>query len=61
MSGSASYILPSFNNTRYIDINVGDHFGIDDIIGSIKVKNINENEWYNNLTKLQRQFTVKAT
>jgi CRP-like cAMP-binding protein len=34
VSGNASFVLPSFENARYIDINVGSVFGIIDIIGS---------------------------
>lgn len=61
VTGSAAFVLPSFDNTKYIDIRVGDKFGIIDIIGSTQVNNLLENEWYNNRHLLQRQFTVMAT
>jgi hypothetical protein len=34
IDGLASFVLPSYDNTRYIDIEVGDNFGMTDIIGS---------------------------
>jgi len=34
MSGESAFVLPSFDNTKYINIGVGDHFGIIDIVGS---------------------------
>lgn len=61
VSGSASFVLPSFENTNYIDIGIGDKFGIVDITGSTQANNISEDEWYNNRNLLQRQFTVMAT
>lgn len=61
VSGNASFVLPSFENTRYIDIRVGDKFGIIDITGSTQVQSIAEEDWYQNRQKLSRQFTVMAT
>lgn len=34
IKGTASFVLPKYENTRYINLNIGDHFGIIDIIGS---------------------------
>ena len=34
MSGEGAYVLPVFANTAYITIEVGEHFGLSDIIGS---------------------------
>lgn len=34
VSGKASFVLPRFNNLKYININVGSHFGMIDIVGS---------------------------
>ena len=36
IDGVASFVLPSFDNTQYIKIEVGDHFGMIDIAGSAK-------------------------
>ena len=35
IKGKAAFVLPSYENTRYIDINSGNHFGVMDIIGSV--------------------------
>ena len=32
ISGSAGYVLPRFNNTIYIKIEEGDHFGFSEIL-----------------------------
>jgi hypothetical protein len=34
VQGSAAFVLPSYLNTKYIDIKVGDQFGLIDIVGS---------------------------
>ena len=61
VSGTASYVLPSFDNTSYIDIRVGDKFGIVNITGSTHANNILESAWYLSRNLLQRQFTLMAT
>ena len=61
VSGSASYILPSFNNSGYIKISIGDKFGLIDITGSTQVNNIEESDWFFNCNLLRRQFSVMAT
>jgi len=38
--GKASFVLPRFNNCRYVNINVGNHFGLIDIFGSCQTQNI---------------------
>ena len=35
IKGMASFVLPAYENTSYVNINRGNHFGIMDIIGSI--------------------------
>ena len=35
IKGKAAFVLPSYENTRYINITSGCHFGIMDIIGSV--------------------------
>ena len=46
VSGQAAFVLPSFDNTNYINVGVGDKFGIIDITGSMQAKNLQECEWY---------------
>lgn len=33
IKGSAGFVLPLYDNVKYVGINVGDHFGVIDIIG----------------------------
>ena len=54
ISGAASFILPSFDNTPYININVGDHFGLIDIVGSAQTCDIELEDWYFKRNLLQR-------
>jgi len=35
IQGKAGFVLPKYNNTVYIEIQVGSHLGIIDIVGSI--------------------------
>jgi len=60
MTGEAAFVLPSFENTRYINIHVGDHFGAIDIIGSSQIKEFAFEEWFSKRNLLQRQFSVSA-
>jgi len=60
IKGKASFVLPKYENTRYININVGDHFGVIDIVGSCQTNSIFLDDWGNNKNFLQRQFTVMA-
>jgi hypothetical protein len=47
-SGLCGYVLPKFNNTKYIEITKGCDFGTEDIGGSL-VKNdkLEERDWIN--------------
>jgi hypothetical protein len=56
----ASFVLTSFDNTRYIDIEVGDHFGMIDIVGSARTQDFEISEWYAKKNNLKRQFSVCA-
>lgn len=60
IQGKCSFVLPSFDNTAYIRIGVGDHFGIIDIVGSSAIKNFEIDKFMENKNFLQRQFTVIA-
>jgi len=41
-SGKAAFVLPRFENTKYIDIDSGDYFGISDLINNEKQKSSTE-------------------
>ena len=60
LSGLASFVLPSYANTSYIDIEIGDHFGVIDIIGSANSGQFNLKNWIDFKNKLYRQFTIMA-
>ena len=60
LKGEAGFVLPVYENTTYIKISQGDHFGEIDIIGSASTNDFEENEWYKNKDLLQRQFTAMA-
>ena len=40
IKGKAGFVLPKYQNTTYIDINVGAHFGIIDIVESMLLAQI---------------------
>jgi hypothetical protein len=58
ITGTASFVLPSYSNTRYIDMFEGDHFGILDITGSAQTSDFEMKDWQNHKNKLKRQFSV---
>lgn len=35
IKGKAGFVLPKYKNATYIEINIGAHFGIVDIVGSV--------------------------
>ena len=46
MSGSASYVLPIFENVSYITIEVGNHFLVADIVGSMDLIGVQSDNWF---------------
>jgi CRP-like cAMP-binding protein len=54
IKGSASFVLPKYDNCRYINLQVGDLFGQIDIIGSCQSKELNFNDWFLNRRQLDR-------
>lgn len=66
IKGTASFVLPLYDDAKYVNINVGDHFGVIDIIGSqpkeldIDLVNWVLNDWLFYKTRIRRQFTVMA-
>jgi hypothetical protein len=47
ISGKATFVLPRYNNLAYINITIGSHFGVVDIIGSMQSQKAHIGEWYN--------------
>lgn len=45
--GKAGFVLPKYKNTTYIEIPLGAHFGIIDIVGSILHAKLDLENWIN--------------
>ena len=61
IKGMAAFVLPSYENTSYIEINSGNHFGVMDIIGSVVTNSEVEFEnWFIHKDIIHRQFTIMA-
>ena len=60
ITGSAAFVLPAFDNTSYIEIDVGDQFGMVDIISSAQNHEFDLGQWFNHKNQLQRIFTIQA-
>ena len=54
VKGRAGFVLPKYKNATYIDIDVGSHFGIIDIVGSILQSKLDLENWINHKDILQR-------
>jgi CRP-like cAMP-binding protein len=67
IKGTAGFVLPLYDNAKYVNINVGDHFGVIDIIGcqpkdlDISLVDWIIHSWINYKSRLRRQFTVMAS
>jgi hypothetical protein len=61
LSGNASFVLPSYDNTSYINIEMGDLFGIIDIIGSANMGKFDLKNWIDHKSQIYRQFTIMAS
>jgi len=57
-NGKASFVLPQYDNTKYINIQVGDHFGLVDIVGSCQSNDVDIDNWMEKKNVMQRQFTI---
>ena len=53
--GSTGFVLPKHKNTKYIDINQGNYFGVIDIVGCILQNQDNFND--EQLFKSNERFT----
>jgi len=54
LKGRACFVLPSYENTAYININEGGHLGIIDIVGSIQQADEDMDNWMDNKDILKR-------
>lgn len=61
INGQAAFVLPRYNNTKYIRVKNGNHFGIIDIIGAMQKERIDIEDWYKQRHLLNRQFSVQST
>lgn len=52
MSGEASYVLPIFDNVTYIKIEVGNHFLVADIVGSMDLVGVKSEHWFQNKSNM---------
>lgn len=60
-NGNCGFVLPKYENVKYIDIKIGSNFGIEDIVGSIiSNEEIEQDEWIQHKDKIMRQFTVQG-
>ena len=53
LNGDGSFVLQVFDNVGYAHIEVGDHFGLYDIMGSADQMQTDVENWYNNKKLLQ--------
>lgn len=60
VSGKAGFVLPKYDNAKYININVGDHFGFIDVISSIKEHDLDKEDWISSRNLIKREFTIIA-
>ena len=59
--GSCGFVLPKHCNHKYVDINLGNTFGIVDIIGSVlRHDEIEHDQWFIRKDLLKRQFTIMS-
>jgi hypothetical protein len=61
LKGSISFVLPSFENVKYIKHDVGETFGLIEIFGSMIDMNLQFNDWNKHVGALDRQFTIITT
>lgn len=58
--GVGGFVLPKYKNTVYVKIQIGDHFGVADIISSYTDNQLDHTNWISRKTNLKRLFTVQA-
>ena len=59
--GECGFVLPKHNNAKYIDMEVGSHFGAVDIVGSLLQEgHVDMDDWIKHKDIMKRQFTIMA-
>lgn len=59
--GYCNFVLPKFDNAKYIHITTGTNFGMEDIVSSIiKNEDIDQDDWISRKDKMTRYFTIMA-
>jgi CRP-like cAMP-binding protein len=54
-SGNCGFVIPKYENVKYINISKGDNFGIEDIVGSIiKHDDLSIEDWMQHRDKIVR-------
>lgn len=57
--GSCCFVLPKFDNAKYMSIRPGVDFGMEDLVGSIIQNESNiQDDWFSCKDQLIRQFTI---
>jgi CRP-like cAMP-binding protein len=60
--GTVNFVLPKFDNAKYIHITTGTNFGMEDIVSSIiKNEDIDQDDWISKKDIMTRQFTIMAS
>ena len=57
--GGCAFVHPNFNNTPYIEMNEGQHFGMEDLVTGID-KLEDQTNWIQYKSRFRRQFTAQA-
>lgn len=58
-AGACAFVLPKYDNAKYINISLGYHFGMEDLVHSvINNDSIKQNDWISHKERLTRAFTV---
>ena len=52
--GSCGFVLPKYQNAKYIDVVEGSYFGITDIVGCVMQQDLDLDDWIMNKDKLKR-------
>ena len=60
--GTCTFVLPKYDNSKYIKVKSGSEFGMEDLVGSIirNEENI-QDDWISHKDQLIRQFTVQCS
>lgn len=65
VKGKVGYVLPKYDNVVYRNVRLGDHFGLIDILASMRIaaqirENVDFDNWIQHKDILLRQFSVMS-